>query len=346
MQEEAARSNEILAKALSDRYGVDLANVEPVPMGTETINRRVTLIDGRRVFVKQYRAVADLEQARAAWDMSEFCRAARVPVARAWRNRDGDILTPFADAAWVVTDEALGRVATEPMTVPRAQCIGLMLGRMHRRLASYPPPARVRQTRWPTADIESAATQTDRVLARAAAQHDPRLDQLRVELEQRRDDLRAHVPQLRAGLPESLVSQAAHADFTRTNLLTQEDVITAILDFQGETCILAWELGRAAFDPRTVANSPSWMRCALRLIDAYCTENPDLPLADVRACARIALLYLLFSLYGATTAEYQLPAEAEADLRRYWAERQITIRRLGGSFGDLESALSSIGQGW
>ncbi|MGB8944975.1 MAG: phosphotransferase [Streptomyces sp.] len=345
MERESALGDEVLAKVLSDRYGIDVATVEPVPMGTETINRRVTLTDGRRVFVKQYRAAADLEQARVAWDMSEFCRGAQVPVPRAWRSWDGDVITPFADAAWVVADEALGRVATEPMTVPRAQCTGLMLGRMHRALASYPSPARVRQTRWRTASVESAAVQTDAALARSAAQHDPRLGQLRVELEQRREDLDSHVSRLRAGLPEILVAQAAHADFTRPNLLAQEDVITAILDFQGETCVLAWELGRAAFDPRTVANSSSWLQSALRLIDAYRVENPDLPLADLQACARVALLYMLFSLYGATTAEYHLPAEAEADLRRHWVERQITIRRLLDNLDELETALGSIGQG-
>lgn len=347
MQQEAARGDEIVAKMLSDRYGIDMAEAMLVPMGTETINRRVTLTDGRRAFIKQYQASADLEHAQAAWAMSEFCRAARVPAPRVWPNRDGRALTRFEHVGWVVTDEVPGRVATDPLTLPRAQHIGLMLGRMHRALASYPPPARVRQTRWRTGRIEDtlAETETETTLDRAAAQRTPRLDQLRVDLAQRRDDLRTHVARLRAGLPDSLVAQAAHADLTRTNLLAQEDVITAILDFQGEMCVLSWELGRAAFDPRTVANSQSWMLCALRMIEAYRAENPDLPLADVRASARIALLYMLFSLYGATTAEYGLPTEAEADLQRHWAERQVTIRRLLGNLDALETALGTFGRG-
>lgn len=50
---------------------------------------------------------------------------------------------------------------------------------------------------------------------------------------------------------------------------------------------------------------------------------------EVWACARIALLYMLFSFYGATTAEYDLPGEAEADLKRHWSERRhVTIRLL------------------
>lgn len=345
MREETVRGDEILAKVLSDRYDVELASAELVPIGTETINRRVALSDSRRIFVKQYRASADLRQAKTAWAISEFCRTARVPTPRAWPNRDGEILTHVDGTAWVVTDEMPGRVATGPMTVPRAQHIGLLLGRIHFALASYPPPARIRQTRWRTAPLDTAFAATDAVLARATEQHDPRLHELRGELKQRRDDLQTHVPRLRSGLPDQLAVKAGHADFTRTNLLAQEDVITAVLDFQGETCLSAWELGRAAFDPRTVANSPSWRQRAIRLVGAYLVENPRLPHADVRACARAALLYLLFSLYGATTAEYELPAPVEADLQRYWAERQVTIRRLLDELDDIEAALAAIRPG-
>nr|WP_206441107.1 phosphotransferase [Streptomyces boncukensis] len=314
-------------------------------IGTETLSRRVRLSDGRRVLVRQYRAMADLERIRAAWEMSELCRVARVPVPRAWRSWDGEVLTSFADAAWVVSEEALGRVVTEPMTVARAQHIGLMLGRMHRALVACPPPAHGRPARWHTADAESAAACSELLLIRAAAQHNLRLDQLNAQLDQRRRDLRTHVPRLRAGLPGDLVAHAAHGDFTRTNLLAQEDLITAILGFHGEVCVLAWELGRAAFDPRTVANSPSWMRFALRLIGAYRAENPGLPLADLRACARIALLDLLFSFDGATTGGHRRFVRTDADARQRWAECQITIRRLLASLDDLESALVAVGRG-
>lgn len=74
---------------------------------------------------------------------------------------------------------------------------------------------------------------------------------------------------------------------------------------------------------------------------AYRSENPTLPIAEVRHCARIALLYMLFSFYGATTAEYDLPDEAEADLQRYWSERQRGIRRLVENLVDLEDALAA-----
>lgn len=342
--EEAARGDEALPKVLSDRYGVDLAAAEPVPIGTEVINRRVTLADSRRIYVRQYRIAADLERAQAAWAMSEFCRAARVPTPRVWRSREGETLTCVDGTGWVVSDEAPGRVATEPLTVPRAQHIGLLLGRMHLALASYPAPARIRQTQWRAAPLDRVLAETD-VLERGVAQGGPRLGQLRGELEQRRVDLHKHTQRLRAGLPERLVAQAGHADFTRTNLLAQEDLITAVLGFQAETCLPAWELGRVAFDSRTVANSASWPQTALRMIESYRVENPHLPLTDIRASARIALLDMLFSLYGATTDEYGLPSAAEAGPRRYWAERQVAICRLLGELDDLEAVLAGLGQG-
>lgn len=102
-------------------------------------------------------------------------------------------------------------------------------------------------------------------------------------------------------------------------------------------------MGRAAFDPRTVATSTEWAACALAMARAYRSEHPSLPMREVRACARIALLYMLFSFYGATTAEYDLPGAAEADLKRHWRERQIAIRRLLSDLEDLEDELTGLG---
>ena len=78
------------------------------------------------------------------------------------------------------------------------------------------------------------------------------------------------------------------------------------------------------------------------MVSAYHAENPSLPLVEVRACARIALLYMLFSFYGATTAEYGLPLEAEADLKQHWNERQTAIRRMLNSLSDLDDAFASL----
>ncbi|WP_051836918.1 phosphotransferase enzyme family protein [Streptomyces sp. NRRL F-2580] len=339
--EEMNWEDEMTAEVLADRYGIEAESVEQVPMGTDTVNWRVVTSSGQRLYAKEYPASADLEAARAAWDMSEFCRAARLPVPRVWPDRDGNLISLADGSAWAMVDEAPGTVATSAMTVARAEHVGMVLGRMHRVLAAYPLPRLRQHARWRTGSIEDALARCDTVLDAAYRQQRENMGALRSQIAQRREDLHAHANRLRAALPEELVEQALHADFTRTNQLVLADAVTAVIDFRAARALPAWELGRAACDPRTIASSEPWADCILAMVAAYRSENPTLPVADVLACARIAVLYMLFSFYGATTAEYDLPDEAEADLQRHWSERQTSIRRLIDSLADLEDALAT-----
>lgn len=340
---EADWGAELTADVLEDRYGVVAEVIEPVPTGTDTVNRRVLTAEGLRLFVKEYRSVVDADAARAASDMSEYCRAARLPVPRVWPDADGNLVTISEGRAWAVVDEAPGRVATSAMTVSLAEHIGVVMGRMHRVLAAYPLPKHVQQSRWQTGAVDHAVAECDSVMATALRQGHDGLGQLRVDLDHRREDLHCHVHRLREQLPGVLVEQALHADLSRTNLMVLADVVTGVIGFRCATGMPVWELGRAAFDPRTVANSPDWDACALALLGAYHAEHPSLPLAEVRSCARVALLYMLFSFYGATTAQYELPREAEADLKQHWSETQTTIRRLLDRMGDLDDAVARLG---
>ncbi|MFG3000935.1 phosphotransferase enzyme family protein [Streptomyces sp. NPDC048340] len=333
--------DEMTAEVLADRYGIEAETVVQVPMGTDTVTWRVVTSSGQRLYAKEYPASADLEAARAAWDMSEFCRAAHLPVPRVWPDRDGNLLS-LADASpWAVVEEAPGKVASCAMTVALAEHTGVVLGRMHRILAAYPLPRRRQHVRWRTGSVEDALARCDTVLDTARRQQCGNLDQLQDQIAQRREDLLTQVSRLRNRLPEELVEQALHADFTRTNLLVRGDVVTGVIDFRAARALPAWELGRAACDPRTLSTSGHWGDCVLAMAAAYRSENPTLPVAEVHNCARIALLYMLFSFYGATTAEYDLPQEAEVDLQRYWSERQRSIRRLIENLTDLEDALAA-----
>ncbi|MFJ8956511.1 phosphotransferase enzyme family protein [Streptomyces sp. NPDC102381] len=337
-------SPEAVSGVLAERYDLDVASLQTVAAGTDTVNRIARLTDGQRVFIKQYRSATDPERAWAAWEMSEYCARQGLPVPRVVLNSDQVLVTIAAGAAWVVTEMVDGSIAEHAMTPQTAEHIGTVLGRMHRILGQYPPPARMRHTRWRTGDVDTMLRKIDRVRQRATAQLEPRLEQLREDLDQRRQDVILHVPRLRQTLPQGLFVQAAHADFTRANLLLADDQVTAVIDFQAEQAVLAWELGRIAFDPRTVAHGLQWVQCALRMIEAYRSENPRLPDADVRACARVALLYMLMSLYGSTTREYQLPAPVAEDLCRYWDDRQVTIRRMLAQLPEIETALRATGR--
>ncbi|MFE7835411.1 phosphotransferase enzyme family protein, partial [Streptomyces sp. NPDC057474] len=243
-------------------------------------------------------------------------RAANLPVPRVWPDANDNLVTIAGGSGWAVVDEAPGRVNPSAMTVPLAEHIGVVMGRMHRALAAYPLPGRVQQTRWRAEPVEDAVAKCDTVMTRATRQGHDGLDQLRVDLDQRREDLRAHVHLLREHLPATLVEQALHADLSRTNLITLADAVTGVIDFRCANAMPAWELGRTAFDPRTVATSTEWGACALAMARAYRSEHPSLPMREVRACARIALLYMLFSFYGATTAEYDLPLSDRGAVER------------------------------
>lgn len=336
---------ELTADVLEDRYGFAAAAVEPVPTSTETTVRRVLTDDGQRLVVKKYRATAREDSLRVALDMSEYCRAARLPVPRVHPDMEGCLVTIAQGNAWSVADEAPGIVSTSAMTLALAEHIGSVLGRMHRVLAAYPLPERVQQSRWRTEPVEHALAQCDAVLHRALRHRRVHGGQLISDLDQRREDLHGHAHRLRGQLPENLVDHALHAHLSRTHLVVAADMVTGIIGFHGARSVTAWELGRAAFEPRTVATSSGWAARALAMLAAYREENPTLPFADLQACTRIALLDLLFSLHGATTAEHELPAVAQADSQLHWSQRQMTIRRLLDHLDDLDDAFAALGPG-
>lgn len=336
---------ELTADVVEDRYGFTVSAVEPVPTSNETTVQRVLTDDGRRLVVKKYRATARDDTLRIALDMSEYCRAAQLPVPQVHPDMDGYLVTIAQGNAWSVADEAPGIVSASAMTLALAEHIGSVLGRMHRVLAAYPLPERVQQCRWRTEPVERALAQCDAVLHRALRHRRVHGGQLISDLDQRREDLHGHAHRLRQQLPENLIDHALHAHMSRTHLTTADDKVTGIIGFHGSTGITAWELGRAAFEPRTVATSPNWPACAMAMLAAYREENPALPLADLRACIRIALLDLLFGLHGATTAEHELSAVAKADSQLHWSQRQTTIRRLLDHLDDLDDAFAALGPG-
>ncbi|MGW0731772.1 phosphotransferase enzyme family protein [Streptomyces sp. NPDC002851] len=341
--EEWAR--DLAGDVLAVQYGIDAVSVDPAAQSTDRFTWRARTTDGRRLVITQYRhpTAETTRRERAAWDMSEFCRAAELPVPRVVPDRTGYLITATDEVEWAVTEEAPGRVATGPMTPERAEHLGLVLGRMHRALAAYPLPPWKAPTQWLTGTVEESIAHCTRALNHAVRQQHPLLPRLRDDLEQRREDLRRHTLRLRSKLPERQIEQAVHADYRSTNVLVLTDIVTAVTGFRAATAAPAWELGRAAFDPCTVASSTRWVQCALRMIEAYRSENPGLPLAEVQAIPRITLLHLLHNVDGATsTPGHHQPGTGRL---RQWADTQAAVRRLLTHLDDLEQALRTIGSG-
>lgn len=335
--------DELTADVLAERYGISVETVEWTPAGSESVNRRVLTADGRRLLVKEYATSVDVDLAKAALDMSEFCRAADLPVPRVWPDRDGDLVAVSEGSAWAVVDEVLGRVDTTTTNMARAEHIGLVLGRMHRVLAAYPLPKLVEQPQWRTMSCDEGVAECAVVLATAQQRERSDLAQVRGRLHDRQRDLVAHTDRLRAGMPAELVEQAVHGNFSRTHVLTLADSVTGVLNFLGAKGSPVRELGRAAFDPGTVAHGARWQQYAVRMIEAYRSQNPSLP--HTGACARVALLDMLYSFHGATLGAGTSSEQSCIDLEQYWGDRQVAIHRLLASLDEIEAALTDTKQG-
>lgn len=335
--------DELTADVLAERYGISAETVEWTSADSESVNRRVLTADGRRLRVMEYATSVDVNLARAAWDMSEFCRAADLPVPRVWPDRDGDLVAISEGSAWAVADDVLGRADTRSMTLACAEGMGTVLGRIHRVLAAYPLPELTVRPDWRTISPDEGVAECAVVLE-AVRQREPRdLAQVRDLLLGRQLDLVAHTDRLRAGLPAELTNQAVHGDFARTRVFMVADSVTGILNFRSVNGSPVWELGRAAFDPCTVAHGNGWQQFAVRMIEAYRSQNPTLP--HTEACARVALLDMLYGFHGAAPSVDASSEQFHVGLEQYWGDRQVAIRRLLGCLDEIEAALTDADQG-
>src|SRR5262249_52688548 len=146
------------------------------------------------------------------------------------------------------------------------------LGRIHRAFADHPASAQPAPEvqGWLAPDLNAIQTMIDKLRRIIADRSEPDdFDRLAEQtLSERREQLR-HAPDLLAGLPE-LTTQVLHGDYSAMNLLFDKDHIAAVLDFGSPVpFLLAFELGRIAFDPRTVVLDKDWITSATTLVQAY-----------------------------------------------------------------------------
>nr|WP_239070084.1 MULTISPECIES: phosphotransferase [unclassified Streptomyces] len=326
---------------LAARYNVLAAGVEPVAEGTETRNGRATLSGGSRVFVKGYLPDADTIAVRSALSLAAYCRDGGVPTPELWVDLDGEVVTWHDGVPWCVMDEADGH-PSDSITAVQAESIGTALGLLHRVTADYAGPLRRRTTGWRTGDPHAVVDRCDGLLDRIRSEQGTEWELRREQLFQRRRDLLAHARRVQQGLPAVLADQPLHGDCTRPNILIAGDRVSGIVDFQALAGVPAWELARIAFDPHTTARSDTWQHTTLTMISAYRAENPNVPTADLNATARIALLYLLFSTFGAVPGDLDRPHEAHASMTEYWNDKNLAIARLLDAFDDIETSLRDL----
>ncbi len=330
-----------LVATLANVYGLTPLDVRRLPIGDATMNYRAVCAE-RTVFVKCYLPGTDLAAERLAIELSDTAGHAGVPTARVRPSRTGELLSTYRGLAMSVWDFVDGRTITTGLNRAQLRAAGATLGRIHRCFATLPAshePAS--QTRaWLSVDLSRLARTIDQLLGIIAAR--PERDDFDTAAERTLRERRvalAHVPALLDHLPP-LTSQVLHGDYSVLNLLFSGDGLAAVVDFRPpDPFLIAYELGRIAFDPRAVALTPGWLEDACVLVDAYLAENPHVSTGDVSCAGRIWLVQLSISLYG-VKGHYLQPGLLQGDLDRFWLLRHRAAQILCERLADVDDALS------
>lgn len=330
-----------LTEVLTRAYGLTGIELERLPAGQVTVNYRARVGD-QLLFVKHYQNGTDLNAEQAAVNQTRLAGQHQVPVATLRPSLSGDTIACQDGTAVSVWEWVPGAGVENGLNPAQQRAAGHALGRIHTAFAGHPAGAgpSARLTKWMNPDLATLDATASKLLGIAGerAQRDAFDEQALRTLAERRTAL-PRIPELLASLPP-LTTQILHGDYSAVNLLFRDGELTAVLDFlPPDPFLVAYELGRIAFDPRTVTLVDDWIPAGVNLVTAYLDTNPALPAADVTACARVALIQLLTSLYG-VKQHYLKPGLIQEDLDQFWLLRHSAATRLLEHLDDVENALA------
>ncbi len=326
---------------LESQFGLSVQSLDRLPIGQGTVNYRVQT-DAGLVFVKSYPAGTDLPAESAGIRLSALAAGAGVPVARPRALKGNTFIAELggsAASAWEYVD---GRVIQTGLSHAQLDAAGAALGAIHRTFASLPesrgPTPQVDS--WLAFDADGFTATTDQLLALIAAKDEPdEFDEIAGQTLRERRAQAGHIPALIDGLPSSLVAQVLHGDYSAVNLMFRSDQLAAVIDFRPpDPFLVAYELGRIAYDPRTVALARDCQDDASALISAYQRENPHAAPGDITFSARAALIQLLTSLYGVKN-HYLRPGLLQHDLDAFWLLRHRAATTLLENLPAIEKNL-------
>lgn len=333
-----------LSTVLADTYGLSTVGLTRVPAGQVTINYRAQTADGRTLFVKHYSPDADLAAEAAAIDQTHLAGRHRVPVAEVVLTEGGETIANADNGAVSVWEWVEGQTFDTGLNTTQQADAGRVLGLIHRAFAPHPASAATahRTEAWRSRDLGKLHATVDKLLHTISERPRTEWDDFDGEAARtltERQGMLHRVPTLRDELPE-LTNQVLHGDYSAVNLLFDGDQLTAVLDFRPpEPFLIAYELGRIAFDPRAVALTDDWIGSGRNLVAAYLEENPHITEADVRFSARVQLITLITSLYG-VKQHYQGGGLLQDDLDAFWLLRHHAAERLLEHLAEAEEALA------
>jgi Phosphotransferase enzyme family len=303
---------------LQARFGLRVRSLTRLPAGQSTVNYRARTGGGL------------------------LAAAAGVPVARPpRRDRRRPHRAARGDSAASAWEHVEGRVIQTGLTTAQAGAAGAALGTIHRTFAALPGsrgPAPAAAS-WLAFDADRFTATVGRLLAiiEAKAGPDEFDEAARQTLRERRAQARL-IPALIGDLAP-LTAQVLHGDYSAVNLMFRDDQLAAVVDFgPPDPFLAACELGRIAYDPRTVTLARDWQADASRLVLAYQREHPHAAPADIAFSARAALIQLLTSLYG-VKSHYLKPGLPQDGLDAFWLLRHRTAGALPDSLPAVEKSL-------
>lgn len=328
---------------LQAHFGLQIAALDRLPIGQGTVNYRAQAETGR-FFVKSYPSGTDLAAEAAGIALSALAADAGVPVARPVAADTGAFIAVEGETAASVWEYVDGRVVETGLNHAQLAAAGSALGTIHHTFAALPQSAQPSPEvdAWLAFDPAGMAATVDRLLAliEAKAELDDFDTLAQRTLRSRREQIE-RIPSLINGLPE-LTAQVLHGDYSAVNLMFRGDELAAVIDFRPpDPFLVAYELGRIAFDPRTVTLDPDWQNAAITLVSAYLRENPQARTHDIAYSARAALIQLLTSLYGVKN-HYLKPGLLQDDLDAFWLARHQAATSLLDELPNLEKQLRSL----
>ncbi|MGH3707542.1 MAG: phosphotransferase enzyme family protein [Pseudonocardiaceae bacterium] len=335
-----------VAAVLAAEYRLSPTGLRRLPIGQGTVNYRACCAR-REVFVKCYPTDADLHAEREAIALSDLAGRHGVPVAAVVPTAAGQSISVSGPLAISVWEWVEGCTVTDRLSAAQQGVAGAALGRIHTAFAPLPASSgsAPQVASWRGVDLAARAATIDQLLALITERKDrhqtDEFDTIAEQTLTERATMLARIPSLLAELPE-LTAQVLHGDYSPVNILFDGDELTAVIDFRPpDPFLIAYDLGRMAFYPHTVARDETWMQAAATLIAGYLETNPAVPATDIRACARVALLQLLGSLYG-VKQHYLKPGLFQDDLDEFWLLRHHTAQILLDHLADTDDLLADL----
>lgn len=288
------------ARALGRGFGLDVARVEALSLGSVNSNFRLVTASGDRYFARIYEEQG-VDGARAELQLLRRLHARGVPVSLPLAHEDGGDVALVSHKAFSVYRWVDGVHLCNALVTPeRAGTLGRALAQVHLATPELGP---LPEGRFGLPGV------LDRL--RQILRDTQRFDVDVAFLEGKLDQYRAARD---AGLPRGLV----HGDLFRDNVLWQGESIVALLDFESASegpfaydlavCLLSWCYGDSLR-----------VDCARALVAGYERERPLLPSERAALPVEAALACIRFATTRIRDFSMRCPegATPERDYRRF-----------------------------